>query len=100
MESTSSNQQGEALELITYNVETGKFHVGQRALAILRDIRTPLSVVAVCGRCAEQQLLDLHVLHSAMAIGSMLCMLLYPFETVQQQSGVSPAWKLTQQLHW
>ncbi|WIA21574.1 hypothetical protein OEZ85_000766 [Tetradesmus obliquus] len=53
MESTSSNQQGEALELITYNVETGKFHVGQRALAILRDIRTPLSVVAVCGRARQ-----------------------------------------------
>jgi hypothetical protein len=66
MESTrSSNQQGEALELIRYDVETGKFLVGERALAILRDIRTPLSVVAVCGRCAQPQLLSLFTPHSA-----------------------------------
>jgi hypothetical protein len=58
MDSTSrSNQPGEALELIRYNVDTGKFLVGEQALAILRNIRTPLSVVAVCGRYVLPHLL-------------------------------------------
>jgi hypothetical protein len=66
MENTSSSKQtGEALELIRYDVDTGKFLVGAQALAILRNIRTPLSVVAVCGRCVLQQLRSLILLHSA-----------------------------------
>lgn len=48
-----TNQSGEALELIRYNVDTGKFQVGEKAMNILREIRTPLSVVAVCGRARQ-----------------------------------------------
>eukprot|EP00775_Hariotina_reticulata_P003802 gene3802-4059_t len=45
--------QGEALELIRYNAHDGKFEVGDKALGILRQIRSPLSVVAVCGRARQ-----------------------------------------------
>jgi hypothetical protein len=44
---------GEAIELVRYHVDTGKFEVGEEALQILRDTRTPISVVAVCGRARQ-----------------------------------------------
>jgi hypothetical protein len=48
-----SSQQGVAIELVKYNTDTGKFEIGEDALTILRDTRTPISVVAVCGRARQ-----------------------------------------------
>jgi hypothetical protein len=45
--------QGEPLELVRYNVETAKFEVGERATEVLRAVRGPLGVVAVCGRARQ-----------------------------------------------
>lgn len=39
-----------ALQLISYDSDTGLVEVGADALACLRSIRTPVAVVAVCGR--------------------------------------------------
>lgn len=41
---------GTALQLIGYDDETGEVYVCKEALACLRSIRTPVGVVAVCGR--------------------------------------------------
>ena len=44
---------GEPVELIKYNVESGQFEVGARATAVLRSVKGPLAVVAVCGRARQ-----------------------------------------------
>ncbi len=51
--STVHPQQGVPLELVKYDTATGKFIVGQEALRVLRDVRAPLGVVAVCGRARQ-----------------------------------------------
>jgi len=48
-----SDETGEAVELIHYNVESGKFEVGQRSVQILRTLKGPMAVVAVCGRARQ-----------------------------------------------
>jgi hypothetical protein len=45
--------QGHPLELVRYNIETGKFEVGQQAQDVLRGVKGPLAVVAVCGRARQ-----------------------------------------------
>ena len=44
---------GVPLELVRYDTETGKFHVGEQALKTLRAARDPIGVVAVCGRARQ-----------------------------------------------
>jgi hypothetical protein len=44
---------GTPLELIRYDADSGKFEVGKDALAILRRIRGPVGVAAVCGRARQ-----------------------------------------------
>ncbi|GLI70685.1 hypothetical protein VaNZ11_015625 [Volvox africanus] len=44
---------GSPLELIKFNVQTGKFEVGTTALATLRKVKGPIAVVAVCGRARQ-----------------------------------------------
>lgn len=48
-----SGGHGSPLELVRYNTQTGKFEVGQAALKALRQVKTPLGVVAVCGRARQ-----------------------------------------------
>jgi len=45
--------QARPLELVSFNAHTGKFEVGEEALAVLRGVRAPLAVVAVCGRARQ-----------------------------------------------
>ena len=45
--------QGSALELINYNPESGKFHVGSEALQVLQQTPGPVGVVSVCGRARQ-----------------------------------------------
>ena len=45
--------QGVPLELIRYDQATGKFELGQEALAVLKRTRGPVGVVAVCGRARQ-----------------------------------------------
>lgn len=44
---------GVPLELVRYDTETGKFHVGEQALQALRATKDPVGVVAVCGRARQ-----------------------------------------------
>ncbi len=44
---------GVPLELVRYDTETGKFHVGEQALKALRATKDPVGVVAVCGRARQ-----------------------------------------------
>lgn len=44
---------GHPLELIHYNGDSGKFEVGKAATDVLRGVRGPLAVVAVCGRARQ-----------------------------------------------
>lgn len=44
---------GVPLELVRYDTDTGKFHVGEQALKILRTTKDPVGVVAVCGRARQ-----------------------------------------------
>jgi hypothetical protein len=44
---------GVPLELVKYDVPTGKFIVGDKALDVLRKVKGPLGVVAVCGRARQ-----------------------------------------------
>lgn len=41
------------LELVKYDVPTGKFLVGKESLDVLRKTRGPVAVVAVCGRARQ-----------------------------------------------
>lgn len=41
------------MELIRYDSSTGKFQVGDAALSILKALKGPVSVVAVCGRARQ-----------------------------------------------
>jgi len=54
----SSRSGGEPLELIHYNSTTGKFEVGHDAMSVLKALKGPVSVVAVCGRARQVSLLD------------------------------------------
>lgn len=45
--------QGVPLELIKYDAQSGKFELGEEALAVLRQTRGPVGVVAVCGRARQ-----------------------------------------------
>lgn len=49
----SSRSGGEPLELIHYNSTTGKFEVGHDAMSVLKALKGPVSVVAVCGRARQ-----------------------------------------------
>lgn len=42
-----------SLELVRYNATTGKFELGEEALAVLRKTRGPVGVVAVAGRARQ-----------------------------------------------
>lgn len=42
-----------SLELARYNSDTGKFELGEEALAMLRNTRGPVGVVAVAGRARQ-----------------------------------------------
>lgn len=53
MSQASTSSRGEPLELIHYNSSTGKFQVGPEALSVLKMIKGPVSVVAVCGRARQ-----------------------------------------------
>ena len=44
---------GVPLELVRYDTESGKFHVGEQALKVLQGTRDPVGVVAVCGRARQ-----------------------------------------------
>lgn len=44
---------GVPLELVKYDTATGKFIVGTDALQVLRKVRQPVGVVAVCGRARQ-----------------------------------------------
>ncbi|KAJ9517470.1 hypothetical protein QJQ45_024931 [Haematococcus lacustris] len=44
---------GVPLELVKYETSTGKFVVGDKALEVLRKVKAPLGVVAVCGRARQ-----------------------------------------------
>lgn len=44
---------GVPLELIKFDQQTGKFELGQQALAVLKRTRGPVGVVAVCGRARQ-----------------------------------------------
>ena len=44
---------GVPLELVRYDAQTGKFEMGAEALAVLRKVRRPVGVVAVCGRARQ-----------------------------------------------
>ncbi|KAJ9506005.1 hypothetical protein QJQ45_016718 [Haematococcus lacustris] len=44
---------GVPLELVKYETSTGKFVVGEKALEVLRKVKAPLGVVAVCGRARQ-----------------------------------------------
>lgn len=39
--------------LIHYDSATGKFQVGAEALAVLKALKGPVSIVAVCGRARQ-----------------------------------------------
>ncbi|CAG9467408.1 unnamed protein product [Pedinophyceae sp. YPF-701] len=41
------------LELVQYDSSTGKFQVGKEALSVLRGVKGPVAVVAVCGRARQ-----------------------------------------------
>ena len=51
--SASASAGGAALELIRWDAASGRFEVGQEALAVLRSVRTPVAVAAVCGRARQ-----------------------------------------------
>lgn len=44
---------GNPLELITYDTDTGQFHLGSEALKVLRGVKGPVGVVAVSGRARQ-----------------------------------------------
>jgi hypothetical protein len=44
---------GQPLDLIQYDTATGKFSVGEQALAVLRSIKGPVGVVSVSGRARQ-----------------------------------------------
>lgn len=44
---------GVPLELVRYDTDSGKFHVGEEALKMLRATKDPVGVVAVCGRARQ-----------------------------------------------
>ena len=44
---------GVPLELVRYDTDSGKFHVGEQALEMLRATKDPVGVVAVCGRARQ-----------------------------------------------
>ena len=44
---------GVPLELVRYDTDSGKFHVGEQALKMLRATKDPVGVVAVCGRARQ-----------------------------------------------
>lgn len=44
---------GVPLELVRYDSDSGKFHVGEQALQMLRATKEPVGVVAVCGRARQ-----------------------------------------------
>lgn len=41
------------LSLVSYNHHSNRFEVGEDALEVLRSVRGPLGVVAVCGRARQ-----------------------------------------------
>lgn len=45
--------QGVPLELIKYDQQSGRFELGREALAVLKQTRGPVGVVAVCGRARQ-----------------------------------------------
>lgn len=49
----TTDASGVPLELIRYDASTGKFQVGEQALAALRKVKTPIGVVSVCGRARQ-----------------------------------------------
>lgn len=53
MSQASTSSRGEPLELIHYNSSTGKFEVGEESLSVLKALKGPVSVVAVCGRARQ-----------------------------------------------
>eukprot|EP00983_Pelagomonas_calceolata_P087358 1156940-Pelagomonas_calceolata.AAC.6 len=56
---------GKPLPLVSYNVHANKFEVGQEALEVLRSVKSPLGVVAVCGRARQGKSYILNQLVSA-----------------------------------
>lgn len=50
---SEAGQPGIPLELVRYDTNTGKFHVGEEAAKILRATKQPIGVVAVCGRARQ-----------------------------------------------
>ena len=62
--------QGVPLELIRYDQATGKFELGQEALAVLKRTRTPVGVVAVCGRARQVRRRRLCTVGGAAAAGN------------------------------
>ncbi|KAL3133524.1 hypothetical protein ABBQ38_007377 [Trebouxia sp. C0009 RCD-2024] len=44
---------GVPLELVRFDSDSGKFHVGEQALKMLRSTKDPVGVVAVCGRARQ-----------------------------------------------
>ncbi|GFR48846.1 hypothetical protein Agub_g10799 [Astrephomene gubernaculifera] len=43
-------QEGRPLQLVTHDASTGQFSLGEEAISVLKCIKAPLAVVAVCGR--------------------------------------------------
>ncbi|KAK9798122.1 hypothetical protein WJX73_001407 [Symbiochloris irregularis] len=52
-EPETASPPGNPLELISYNTENGKFHLGKEALQVLRKVNGPVGVVAVSGRARQ-----------------------------------------------
>jgi hypothetical protein len=50
---SEGSSRGEPLELIHYNSSTSQFEVGDEALSVLKALKGPVSVVAVCGRARQ-----------------------------------------------
>lgn len=51
--SLKAGQPGVPLELVRYDADTGKFHIGEEAFKTLRATNQPIGVVAVCGRARQ-----------------------------------------------
>lgn len=52
-QSSNSAQGTRSLELVRYNPDSGKFELGDEALAVLRSTKGPVGVVAVAGRARQ-----------------------------------------------
>lgn len=53
LRASAQAQPGVPLELVRYDTDSGKFHVGEQALKMLRATRDPVGVIAVCGRARQ-----------------------------------------------